>query len=128
MFVDPDALAYLPILLLMAIGAIIGCALLALNFIFGAKPKEIVTPHRDTYECGVPFHGNARQQFSVRYYVVGIVFLLFDVEVVFTYPWVIVFRRFLAQGPFILFEMITFTFILLATYFYLLRRHGLNWD
>ncbi len=128
MLVDPDAYSYLPILILMAIGAIIGIVLVALNAILGSKAKENLRQHRDVYECGVPPQGDARQQFSVRYYVIGIVFLLFDVEVVFTYPWVLVYRKLLAQGSFILWEMVTFSFVLLATYIYLLGRKGLNWD
>lgn len=128
MQIDPDALGYLPILVLMAIAAAIGFILIFANFVFGAKPREKVRQHRDPYECGVPSVGNARQQFSVRYYVVGIVFLLFDVEVVFTYPWVLAYRKLLEQGPFILYEMLTFSLVLLVTYIYLLTRKGLRWD
>ncbi len=128
MWVDPDSYQYLPILILMAVGATIGVVLIAANFLLGAKPRENNPQHFDVYECGVPSVGNARQQFSVRYYVVGIVFLLFDVEVVFMYPWAIVYKKFLSQGPFILFEMITFFVVLLAGYIYLLGRKGLDWD
>lgn len=128
MFIDPDAYHYLPIFALMFVGLAIGCIMLAANALLGSKAKEQLKEHTDIYECGVPSVGNARQQFSVRYYVVGIVFLLFDVEVVFTYPWVVIYRRLLLQGPFVLFEMIAFVLILVATYVYLLKRHGLNWD
>jgi NADH-quinone oxidoreductase subunit A len=128
MWVDPDSYHYLPIVILMAVGAIIGIVLLAANRFLGARIREKVKQHYDVYECGVPPVGTARQQFSVRYYVVGIVFLLFDVEVVFMYPWAIVYKKFLSQGPFILLQMITFFVILLAGYFYLLGRRGLDWD
>jgi len=128
MWVDPDSYHYLPIVILMAVGAIIGVVLIAANYFLGARVREDIKQHYDVYECGVPAVGNARQQFSVRYYVVGIVFLLFDVEVVFMYPWAIVYKKFLTQGSFILLQMITFFVILLAGYFYLLGRKGLDWD
>ncbi|HYX35719.1 MAG TPA: NADH-quinone oxidoreductase subunit A [Oligoflexus sp.] len=128
MWVDPDSYHYLPIVILMAVGAIIGIVLIAANYFLGTRVRENLKQHYDVYECGVPPVGNARQQFSVRYYLVGIVFLLFDVEVVFMYPWAIVYKKFLTQGPFILLQMITFFVILLVGYFYLLGRKGLDWD
>ncbi len=128
MWIDPDASHYLPILILMSIGFIIGLAMVGLNFFLGTRARIRTKEKFDVYECGVPAVGNARQQFSVRYYVVGIVFLLFDVEVVFMYPWAVVYRRFLSQGMFILVEMLTFFVILLIGYFYLLGRRGLDWE
>lgn len=127
-WIDPDAVHYLPILILMVVGAVIGIILIGINFLLGNKPKINISEKYDVYECGVPTVGNARQQFSVRYYVVGIVFLLFDVEVVFMYPWAVVYKRFLTQGNFILLQMITFFVILLAGYYYLLGRKGLDWE
>ena len=128
MWVDPDSYNYLPILILMAVGTLIGVVLLAANYLLGARPREQNKERYEAYECGVPAVGNARQQFSVRYYVVGIVFLLFDVEVVFLYPWAIVYKKFLSQGSFILLQMITFFVVLLVGYLYLLGRKGLDWD
>lgn len=127
-WVDPDSYHYLPILILLTIGAVIGIALIGANYVFGARTREKIKQHYDVYECGVPAVGNARQQFSVRYYLVGIIFLLFDVEVVFMYPWAVVYKKFLSQGWFILVEMLTFFLILLAGYLYLLGRKGLDWD
>lgn len=128
MWIDPDSYQYAAILILAAIGLMIGVVLIGGNLLLGTRAKAAAKEKFDVYECGVPPIGNARQQFSVRYYVVGIVFLLFDVEVVFMYPWAIVYRKFLQQGPFILFEMLTFFLILLAGYLYLLGRRGLEWD
>ncbi|MCX6130467.1 MAG: NADH-quinone oxidoreductase subunit A [Proteobacteria bacterium] len=128
MWVDPESYHYLPIFILMAVGTVIGVVLLAANYFLGARPRERNKERFETYECGVPSVGNARQQFSVRYYVVGIVFLLFDVEVVFMYPWALVYKKFLSQGSFILLQMLTFFVILLAGYIYLLGRKGLDWD
>ena len=128
MWIDPDAYQYIALLLLMFVGLTIGVVLVGTNYLLGSRSRVTVKEKFDVYECGVPPVGNARQQFSVRYYVVGIVFLLFDVEVVFMYPWALTYRRFLEQGPFILFEMLTFFVILLAGYLYLLGRRGLDWD
>ena len=128
MWIDPDSYHYLPILVLMAVGFTIGAVLVGANHFLGTRSRINSKEKYEVYECGVPPVGNARQQFSVRYYVVGIVFLLFDVEVVFMYPWAVVYRRFLSQGLFIFVEMLTFFVILLAGYFYLLGRKGLDWD
>lgn len=128
MWIDESATQYLPVLVMLLIGLIVGAALMGLNSLLGAKDKLNIKQKFETYECGVPPVGNARQPFSVRYYVVGIMFLLFDVEVIFLYPWAIIYRKFLAQGPFILFEMLTFMAILLVGYIYLIRRKGLEWD
>ena len=128
MWIDPDALSYLPIFILMTVGLVIGLVMIGINFVLGTHARTRTKEKFDVYECGVPAVGNARQQFSVRYYVVGIVFLLFDVEVVFMYPWAVVYRRFLSQGMFILVEMLTFFVILLVGYFYLLGRKGLDWE
>jgi NADH-quinone oxidoreductase subunit A len=128
MWVDPDAFSYLPILILLLVGAVIGIALISANKIFGKKPSVTHPERYDAYECGVPTIGDARQQFSVRYYLIGIVFLLFDVEVVFMYPWAVVYKKFLTQGPFILFQMLTFFVILGIGYVYLIGRKGLDWE
>lgn len=127
-WVDPDSYNYLPVLILMLIGGVVGLVLIFANALLGGRGKYSEAVKFDPYECGVPPQGNARQPFSVRYYVVGIVFLLFDVEVVFMYPWAVVYKRFLTQGTFILSQMITFFVILLVGYFYLLGRKGLDWD
>lgn len=128
MWVTEEALSFLPIVVMVAIGLIVGVALITLNAIFGSKDKYHIKQKFDVYECGVPVTGNARQQFSVRYYVVGIVFLLFDVEVVFLYPWAVTYRQFVSQGAFVLIEMIIFMVILFIGYIYLVRKKGLDWE
>jgi NADH-quinone oxidoreductase subunit A len=128
MWVTEEALSYLPILIMMAIGLAVGVILITVNLVLGSKDTLGIAQKFDVYECGVPASGNARQQFSVRYYVVGIVFLLFDVEVVFLYPWAVTYRKFISQGSFNLFEMIVFLAILLIGYVYLIRKKGLDWE
>ncbi len=122
------SLDYLAILILMAISLVIASVILTLNKIMGRKPSETTKKKYDTYECGVEYEGDAHQQFSVRYYLVGIIFLIFDVEVVFMYPWTTVYHTYLKSNPMILLEMGLFFVLLLGGYFYLRLRGALSWD
>ncbi len=122
------SLDYLAILILMVISLVIATVILTLNKILGRRPSEITRKKYDTYECGVEYEGDAHQQFSVRYYLVGIIFLIFDVEVVFMYPWTMVYQTYLKSGPLILMEMGLFFVLLLGGYFYLRMRGALSWD
>jgi NADH-quinone oxidoreductase subunit A len=122
------SLNYLAILILMVISVIISTAVILINKIMGKKPSEPTKAKYDTYECGVEYQGDAHQQFSVRYYLIGIIFLIFDVEVVFMYPFTIVYQTYLKSGPLILLEMGLFFMLLLGGYFYLRLRGALSWD
>ena len=128
MWVTQEALSFLPLLVMMAIGLTVGAIMIIANLLLGSKDTLGIKQKFNVYECGVPESGNARQQFSVRYYVVGIVFLLFDVEVVFLYPWAVTYRKFLSTGGFVLAEMIIFLVILFIGYMYLIRKKGLDWE
>jgi NADH-quinone oxidoreductase subunit A len=120
--------AYLAAGVLIVIALVIATAVLTLNRIFGQKPKETTAKKGDVYECGVTYEGDAHQQFSVRYYLIGIVFLIFDVEVVFMYPWTLVYQSYLKTGAFILIEMALFILLLLGGYIYLRKRKAFSWD
>ena len=72
--------------------------------------------------------GDARQRFSVRFYLIAILFLLFDVEALFFYPWAVVYKKYLSINAFILLEMAVFVAILLVGYFYVLGKGALEWD
>lgn len=122
------SLDYLAILILTIISLVIATVILTLNKIMGRRASEVTKKKYDTYECGVDYEGDAHQQFSVRYYLVGIIFLIFDVEVVFMYPWTIVYQTYLKSGPLILAEMGLFFVLLLGGYFYLRLRGALSWD
>lgn len=122
------SLNYLSILILMFIALALAGIILGLNKLTGRKATEVTRVKHDTYECGVNYEGSAHQQFSVRYYLIGIIFLLFDVEVVFMYPWTLVYQTYLKTGPLILLEMGLFFVLLLGGYFYLRLRGALNWD
>jgi NADH-quinone oxidoreductase subunit A len=122
------SLNYLAILILMIISLVIASVVILINKLMGKKPNEVTKVKYDTYECGVEYEGNAHQQFSVRYYLVGIIFLIFDVEVVFMYPWSIVYQTYLKSGPLNLLEMGLFFVLLLGGYLYLRLRGALSWD
>ncbi|HAZ12170.1 MAG: hypothetical protein A2X86_01145 [Bdellovibrionales bacterium GWA2_49_15] len=126
--ISQDFLAYAGVFVVIIISLVLACALLILNKILGQRPTEVTKRKGEPYECGVAYVGDARQQFSVRYYLVGIIFLLFDVEVVFMYPWAVVYNKYLSQGAFIMIEMAFFVAILLGGYVYLRRRGALDWD
>jgi len=119
-------MSYIPVLILLAVGAVIGVIVLLLSSWLGPKiPNKV---KNSPFECGVPPMGDARHRFSVRFYLVAILFLLFDVEAIFFFPWAVIYRKFLAINSFILFEMGFFVAILLVGYYYVLRKGALEWD
>lgn len=121
-------LSYLTIIAAVVFALLVNGGILFLNKILATKPKEVTPKKGDTYECGVPPEGEGNQQFSVRYYVVGIIFLIFDVDVVLMYPWALVYKKFIPFGPWIIIEMAIFLLFLVAGYLYLQRRRALDWD
>lgn len=121
---------YIPILIMMAAAAAVGTVVLIVSALLGPKRPN---RRKDTpFECGVPTYeasgGVTNNRFSVRFYLVAILFLLFDVEVVFFYPFAVVYKEFLSVNSFILMEMGVFVGILLVGYFYVLRKGALEWE
>ena len=115
---------YLPVILFMIVCVVLTFALAIISQILGRKNPN--AEKNSTYECGmVPFK-DARLRFDVRFYLVAMLFLLFDIEVVFLYPWAVVLGRF---NPVIfgLIEMILFMAILLFGYIYIWRKGALDW-
>jgi NADH-quinone oxidoreductase subunit A len=119
-------MGYIPVLILMLVGMALGGLITVVSALLGPK---LPNRRKDTpFECGVPPVGDARQRFSVRFYLVAILFLLFDVEAIFFFPWAVVFKKYLAINGFILIEMAAFVAILLVGYFYVLRKGALEWE
>lgn len=117
---------YLPVLILLGVGLGIGTAIIILSSLLGPKIKNKI---KDTaFECGVPALGDTKQRFSVRFYLVAILFLLFDVEAIFFFPFALIYREFLSINSFILFEMGFFVGVLLIGYVYVLRKGALEWE
>jgi len=119
-------MTYIPVLILMLVGMAVAGAVLVITHLLGPRIKHKLKDQ--PFECGVPPLGDAKQRFSVRFYLVAILFLLFDVEVLFFYPWAVVYKKFLTVNAFILVEMFVFTAILLVGYWYILRKGALEWE
>ena len=118
---------YLPVLIMMAAGVGIGGAVLFITTRLG--PKLPNRTKNSPIECGVPSHEPSKNhRVSVRFYLCAILFLLFDVETVFFYPWAVVFKKFVSAGSFIILEMLSFVAVLLVGYFYVLRKGALEWE
>jgi NADH-quinone oxidoreductase subunit A len=117
---------YIPILIMMLIAAALGCVVMVASWLLGPK---LPTARKSTpFECGVPPVGDTKHRISVRFYLVAILFLLFDVEAIFFFPWAVVFKKYLAINTFILMEMAVFVGVLLVGYFYVLRKGALEWE
>jgi len=91
---------------------------------FRIRPNRPNPVKQDTYECGVETVGDALGQFNARYYVVALLFVIFDVEAVFLYPWAVAFRQ---LGLFAFVEAVVFVAILVVGYVYAWRRKALEW-
>jgi NADH-quinone oxidoreductase subunit A len=113
---------YIPILLHFVMVVALAAGLLGLSWWVGVRrpTQEKLSP----YECGIPPVGNARERFSVSFYLVGMLFILFDVEAVFLYPWAVVFRGLKWFG---FLEMFVYIAILLAGYLYIWKKGALEW-
>src|SRR6267143_3617443 len=114
---------YFPVLLQALIAMTIAGALLLISFLLGKKVRNRVK--NLPYECGIAPTGSARERFSVKFYLVGMIFILFDIEAVFLYPWAVVFRE-LKMFAFI--EMLLFIGLVLAGFFYIWKKGALDWS
>ena len=114
---------YLPILVHFLAVVGLGAAMLGVSAWVGVKrpSREKLAP----YECGIPPVGNARERFSISFYLVGMLFILFDVEIAFLFPWAVVSRS-LKWFGFV--EMSLYIVILLAGYIYIWKKGALDWS
>ncbi len=118
---------YVPVLLLALVAVGFAVGTLFLSVLVGSRTRR--NPVKDTaYECGMPPMGEATPRFSVKFYLVAMLFILFDIEVVFLYPWAVVYRDMLAENAgLILGSMLTFIGILFVGYVYALKRRAFDW-
>ncbi|MDL1914180.1 MAG: NADH-quinone oxidoreductase subunit A [Bergeyella sp.] len=116
---------YLPILIQAAVAlAFIAVSLLGAHFL-GPKQKKNAVVKNQTFECGVKVEGNARTPFSIKYFLTAILFVLFDIEIIFFYPYVLNFREFGIEG---FLAVLTFVSIFFMGFLYVLRRGALDWS
>lgn len=115
--------SYVPVLILLVLASGFAALMVAMSRYVGRRlnyPSKFLP-----YECGVNPRGDARDRFSVKFYLVAILFIIFDVEVIFLYPWAVRARQ---LGLFGLVEMGIFLLLLLVGYFYILGARALRWD
>lgn len=117
---------YIPVLIqiIVAVG-FVALTMFATHFI-SSKRKRIRTLRKDeNFECGIDIQGNARFPFSVKYFLVAILFVLFDVEIIFLYPWAI---NYLEMGWQEFFEMLLFISLFLFGFYYIMGKGALEWN
>lgn len=117
---------YLPVFLqsVVALGFVV--VTMFLSHFIGGKRKRIRTLRKDeNFECGIEVKGNARFPFSVKYFLIAILFVLFDVEIIFFYPWAVNFKDFGWEG---FMEMLLFLTFLLFGFYYIIKKGALNWE
>ena len=117
---------YLPILLQIIVAIGFAVSALVVSVLLGKTGRR--TGAKDTaYECGMVAQGEAQPRFSVRFYLVAMLFILFDLEIVFMYPWAVVYREAIAQSSLIFWSMLSFISILMVGYAYALKKGALDW-
>ncbi len=114
---------YLPILFQLIVAAGFGITTIIATHLIGPKIRN--SNKLSSFESGIEVIGNARQPFSIKYFMVAILFVIFDIEVVFMYPWAVNFREFGLAG---LLEMFVFMGLLLLGFIYVIKKKALNWD
>ncbi len=126
--ISPTLIDYFPLVLMVLVGLGFGAVSL--------KAHELLGPHRPTKEKGTTYESgmepikSAHERFSVKFYLVAMLFILFDIEVVFMYPWAVTFLEFFeaGNGMLALFAMLLFIVTLLFGYVYILKKGALKWD
>ena len=114
-------LVYLPILILVVLAAAFAVGSIVVSAVLG--PRRPDPEKLSPYECGIEPVGTARERFSVKFYLVAMLFIIFDMEIVFLYPWAVVFQQLRLFG---LAAMGTFLLVLLVGYFYVWKKGGLE--
>ncbi len=114
--------SYLPAIVLLILGGAVGAAFAALNSFIG--PRRPAPQKDDPYECGLPSEVQRTMRFQISFYLIAMLFILFDIEVAFLYPIAIELR---AYGTFALVETIVFVILLLVAFLYVWRRGALEW-
>ena len=118
---------YLPALVQLVLGLSIPAVILIASHVFGQRAKGNYIKDK-AYECGLPMEGKPHPRFAVKFYVTAMLFILFDIEVVFLVPWALVYREFLAAGIAITAATAVFLGVLVLGLAYEFRRGALEWE
>jgi NADH-quinone oxidoreductase subunit A len=115
--------SYLPVIVFAGLGLIVGGALVTLNYVLGPRrPSKVKS---EPYECGLPSEVSRTFRFGISFYMIAMLFILFDIEVVFLYPVGVILSA--ADSVFVLAEILVFVFLLLVALAYVWRRGALDW-
>ena len=114
---------YLPIVMMFAVAIGFVLTTMLATHLLGPRRKSAIK--LDTFECGIESKGNSRQPFSIKYFLVAILFVLFDVEVIFMYPWAV---NFIEMGMTGFLEMLVFLGFLSLGFIYIIRKGALKWE
>jgi NADH-quinone oxidoreductase subunit A len=117
----PDT--FFAVLVQAVLAIVVAGALVAISFLLGKRVRNRVKD--SPYESGMAPTGTARERFSVKFYLVAIVFILFDIEAVFLYPWAVVYRELKMFG---FFEMLIFVVLILSGFYYIWKKGALDWS
>jgi len=118
---------YLPVLMLGVLAVVFSFGMLVMSVVLGKRGKR--PPVKDTpYECGMVPVGEGSTRMSVKFYLVAMLFILFDIEVVFLYPWAVIYRQMLKEsGGTILGAMVSFMLVLFVGYLYAVKKRAFDW-
>ena len=118
---------YLPALVQIVLGLSVPAVILIVSHVFGQRAKGNYIKDK-AYECGLPMEGKPHPRFAVKFYVTAMLFILFDIEVVFLVPWALVYREFLAAGIAITAATAVFLGVLVLGLAYEFKRGALEWE
>src|ERR1700693_6101696 len=113
---------YFPVLIQAIIAMVLAAALITISYVFGKRIRNRVKDM--PYECGIVPTGDARERFSVKFYLVAMLFILFDIEAIFLYPWAVVYKQ-LKMFAFV--EMLMFVVLIMAGFFFVWKKGMLDW-
>jgi NADH-quinone oxidoreductase subunit A len=117
---------YLPALLQVIVAIIFAASALGVSVLVGKSGRR--TPAKDLpYECGMIPQGELQPRFSVKFYLVAMLFILFDLEIVFMYPWAVVYRDMIAHSSGVFWSMLCFVSVLMVGYVYAVKKGALEW-
>ncbi len=124
---ESQVMQYAPVLILAVVAVLFSVGTLVASALLGKRARR--TPIKDTaYECGMLPVGEGATRFSIRFYLVAMLFILFDIEVVFLYPWAVNFKGMIRQQPGLIFgSMAGFMVVLFIGYLYALKKEAFNW-
>jgi len=120
---EANLMNYMPIALMFLLA--VGFVAVTMVVTHWLGPKRKTKVKLESFECGIEPTGNARQPFPIRYFLVAILFVLFDVEVIFMYPWAVNFQDFGVTG---FLQMAVFLGLLLVGFFYIIKKKALEWE